>query len=196
MDDSVLAAIAKWPNVPAVFGWLSLTARGEWRLRNEAISNPAINAFIGRNYTSDEGGRWFFQNGPQRVFVDLEVAPWVWRVGESEALREVRAHNGTAARLLQGAWLDDQGRLFLRTDVGFGLVDSPDTSRVLDALHAGGRHEVTAEEFDAWLAGHGPRVRVCGERMGLRGDVELERLRADEAPHRFGYVCMPRMTSG
>ena len=192
MDDSVLAAIANWHNVPAVYGWLSLTARGEWRLRGEAIGNPAINEFIGRNYASDEGGRWFFQNGPQRVFVDLEVAPWVWRVSTSDAPREVRAHDGTAARLLQGAWLDDQGRVFLRTDVGFGLVDSPDTSRVLDALRTGSRHAVTAEDFDAWLAGHGPRVRVCGGLMGVRGDVELERLRADEAPQRFGYVCAPR----
>src|SRR5690606_15898587 len=35
MDPEVLAAIAKWPNVPAVYGWLGLTARGEWRLRGE-----------------------------------------------------------------------------------------------------------------------------------------------------------------
>ena len=192
MDDSVIAAIAKWPNVPAVYGWLALTARGEWRLRGAAITNPAITAFIGRNYTSDDGGRWFFQNGPQRVFVDLEVAPWVWRVGTSEAPREVRAHNGSAARRLHGAWLDDQGRLFLRTDIGFGLVDSSDTRRVVETLRSGGRHLLNAEDFDAWLSGHGPSVRVCGELMGLQGDVELERLRADEAPHRFGYVCVPR----
>ncbi|MGB3277244.1 MAG: DUF2946 family protein, partial [Castellaniella sp.] len=30
MDDQVLAAMARWPNVPAVHGWLSLTARGQW----------------------------------------------------------------------------------------------------------------------------------------------------------------------
>ena len=192
MDDSVVAAIAKWPNVPAVYGWLSLTARGQWRLRSEAISNPAITEFIGRNYASDEGGRWFFQNGPQRVFVDLEVAPWIWRVGTSETAREVRAHIGTAARRLHGAWLDDQGRLFLRTDVGFGLVDSSDTSRVVEALRTGSQHAVTTEDLDAWLAGQGPRVRLCGELIGLWGDVEVERLRADEAPHRFGFVCVPR----
>ena len=33
--------------------------------------------FIARNYEADEHGRWFFQNGPQRVFVDLELAPLV-----------------------------------------------------------------------------------------------------------------------
>jgi hypothetical protein len=32
MDDSALAAIAKWANMPAMFGWLALTARGAWRI--------------------------------------------------------------------------------------------------------------------------------------------------------------------
>ena len=32
MDQSVLDAVKRWPNVPAVYGWLSLTARGEWKL--------------------------------------------------------------------------------------------------------------------------------------------------------------------
>ncbi len=109
MDSSVIAAIAKWPNVPAVFGWLALTARGEWRLRGEPIANAAICAFIGRNYASDERGRWFFQNGPQRVYVALEVTPWIWRIGSDAARAEVRAHTGAAATRLSGAWLDDAG---------------------------------------------------------------------------------------
>jgi hypothetical protein len=59
MDPLVLAALAKWPDVPAVTGWLSLTARGDWRLRGEPIGNDAIRAFIGRNYASDAQGRWY-----------------------------------------------------------------------------------------------------------------------------------------
>jgi len=122
MDDSVIAAIAKWPHVPAVFGWLILTARGEWRLRGESIANQAICDFIGRNYTHDEQGRWFFQNGPQRVFVDLEVTPWIWRVG-AEPGAALRSHTHRPAERLHGAWLDESGRLFLQTDIGFGLLD-------------------------------------------------------------------------
>jgi len=75
MDADVLAAIAKWPNVPAVYGWLLLTKRGEWRIRGEPIVNAAIGDFIGRNYAADDRGRWFLQNGPQRVYVDLELSP-------------------------------------------------------------------------------------------------------------------------
>jgi hypothetical protein len=63
----------KWPKVPAVYGWLSLTARGEWKVKGEPIDNESICDFIGRNYTNDGSGNWFFQNGPQRVYVSLEA---------------------------------------------------------------------------------------------------------------------------
>ena len=46
MDADVLAAIAKWPNVPAVFGWLGLTARGEWRLKGQSIENAAMMLYM------------------------------------------------------------------------------------------------------------------------------------------------------
>src|ERR1700693_3246190 len=71
MDEVVLRAIQKWPNVPSVYGWLSLDRRGNWSIKGEHIANPAIASFIGRNYARDEKGRWYFQNGPQRVFVTL-----------------------------------------------------------------------------------------------------------------------------
>jgi hypothetical protein len=37
--------------------------------------------FIQRNYDHDADGCWYFQNGPQRVYVELEAAPWVLRIG-------------------------------------------------------------------------------------------------------------------
>ena len=190
MDASVIAAIAKWPNVPAVYGWLALTQRGEWRLRGEAIQNTAIRDFIGRNYASDERGRWYFQNGPQRVFVELEVAPWVWRVDSGG--HGLLTHTGAAARQLLGAWLDDQGRVFLRTDLGFGLVDSADTARVGEAFRTADQRAPDDSELESWLNATRPQIRVHGARLGLSGDCELEPLRAAEVPERFGYVRRPK----
>src|SRR4051812_7434345 len=94
MDDLVRQALAKWPNVPVVRGWLGLDARGEWFLRDERVQAagpfPAVKGspiapgplrdFIGRNYACDADGGWYFQNGPQRVYVELDAAPWVWRL--------------------------------------------------------------------------------------------------------------------
>jgi hypothetical protein len=90
MDDQVLRSLMKWPNVPDCFGWLALDRRGQWRMRDEftqknklpgqVIKHAALNEFIARNYARDGVGRYFFQNGPQRVFISLDATPWIVRI--------------------------------------------------------------------------------------------------------------------
>jgi len=90
MDEQVLRSLIKWPNVPHCFGWLALDRRGQWRMRDEltqqnnlpgqVIQHAALNEFIARNYACDELGRYFFQNGPQRVFITLDITPWIVRM--------------------------------------------------------------------------------------------------------------------
>src|SRR6185503_14166887 len=77
VDEAVARSLAKWPNVPAVYGWLELDRRGNWLIKGSRIGNAALRDFIGRNYECDEHGRWFFQNGPQRVYVRLAYTPFV-----------------------------------------------------------------------------------------------------------------------
>ena len=90
-------------------------------------------AFIQRNYLADEAGQWFFQNGPQRVFVELEATPWVWRVAADGS---VSAHDGRPAEVRE-VFTDELGRVFMRTDRGFGLVHTQDVALVADAVEAG-----------------------------------------------------------
>lgn len=153
MDDLVKAALAKWPNVPHCRGWLGLDARGDWYMRDDRvqaagpfpvsrgsrIEHAKLKAFIERNYEPDNLGQWFFQNGPQRVYVELEVTPWVWRVqfdAQCEAGLSVCSHTGRSARC-RAVWLDEAGRVFLDTDIGFGLVHTQDVAAVAEALEAG-----------------------------------------------------------
>ncbi|MBI5256676.1 MAG: DUF2946 family protein [Burkholderiales bacterium] len=150
MDDIVLAALKKWPNVPHCHGWLALDARGDWYLRDEAaqhagpfprikgsrIEHTKLRDFIARNYAADAAGCWYFQNGPQRVYVQLEVAPWVWRVHWHDGQARVSSHTGQPATV-QHSWLDEQGRLFLATTLGFGLVHSADMGDAVQAIEAG-----------------------------------------------------------
>jgi len=147
MDDIVRQAIAKWPNVPHCYGWLGLDARGNWYMRDDRtqaagafprsrgslLKHEKLIEFIQRNYDRDAQGQWFFQNGPQRVYVELEVAPWVWRLGPGAG---VTAHTGMPAQPRRCV-LDEQGRLYLETDLGFGLVHTQDVEQAADAIEQG-----------------------------------------------------------
>jgi hypothetical protein len=147
MDDIVRQAIAKWPNVPHCFGWLGLDARGNWYMRDDRVQaggpfpqskgsllkHDKLIEFIQRNYESDEQGQWFFQNGPQRVYVELEATPWVWRLGFGHS---VTTHTGRPAQPRRTI-VDDEGRLYLETDLGFGLVHTLDVEQAADAIEQG-----------------------------------------------------------
>ena len=135
MDEIVLRGMAKWPNVPSVYGWLSLDRRGNWLLKGDRIANPGVTAFIGRNYGRDERGCWFFQNGPQRVFVALDYSPYVYRVvSPDKAPLAIESHTGKPVSAVTGAWLDEKGALLLETDLGAGVVHDRDLERLLPAF--------------------------------------------------------------
>ena len=147
MDDIVKAALAKWPNVPHCYGWLGLDARGNWYMRDDKTQalGPFVQAkgsllrheklidFIQRNYEADAEGRWFFQNGPQRVYVELEATPYIWRIADDFA---VTSHSGLAAQV-RSCLVDETGRVYLDTDTGFGLVHTLDVGQLANAVEQG-----------------------------------------------------------
>jgi hypothetical protein len=165
VDEIVKAALAKWPNVPACYGWLGLDERGQWFMRDDRVQaqgpfageastaasrgaplkHEKLIDFIARNYEADAQGCWFFQNGPQRVYVELQATPWIWRVEPDFSLL---AHTGRPARA-QRSWIDEAGRLYLETDLGFGLVHTQDMVRASEAVEHGlwVPHEVLSREM-------------------------------------------------
>lgn len=186
MDEIVLAAMVKWPRVPACHGWLGLSARGQWFMRDDAaqaagtfaqgfaggsegqplmgmtaargseLRHEALIAFIGRNYQSDDQGRWFFQNGPQRVYVELQATPLVWRLSPDGSLTD---HTGQPARVSQVV-SDERGWLYFQCERGLGLVHTLDTAIAAD-----------------WIHREGWPVQEC---------------QAAQLPQRFGYVMSPQ----
>lgn len=134
MDAEVIAAMARWPNVPNVYDWLSLDRRGQWRLKGKVITHPGTRAFINRNYQCDARGAWFFQNGPQRVFIALEYAPWVLHLTGNGSLE---THTGLAVTQPSAAFFDEEGNLSLATEHGWGLICDRDlaplSARLCDA---------------------------------------------------------------
>lgn len=153
MDEIVKAALKKWPNVPHNYDWLALDARGDWYLRDAQVQQAGpfpqvkgsrivhdkLKDFIQRNYDADERGAWFFQNGPQRVYVALEAAPWVLGIQAKEGGGfRIETHTGEEVTRVEHTLLDEQGRLFLATDVGLGVVRSMDMVVAVDAMEAQG----------------------------------------------------------
>ncbi|MFN3494402.1 MAG: DUF2946 family protein [Hydrogenophaga sp.] len=173
MDDIVKAAMAKWPNVPNCFGWLGLDARGNWYMRDDRVQaagtfptskgsllqHEKLIDFIQRNYEADEAGQWYFQNGPQRVYVDLESTPWIWRLQPDG---RVLSHTGTPVQV-QDSLLDESGKLYLVTDLGLGLVHSADMALAAEQVEDG-----------AWT----PRDVLAVELPGRGGFV-----RSPQPPH-------------
>ncbi|CAN7236577.1 MULTISPECIES: DUF2946 family protein [unclassified Acidovorax] len=161
MDDIVKQALAKWPNVPDCYGWLGLDARGRWYMRDDRtqavgpfpqakgslLQHEKLIDFIHRNYEADEAGQWFFQNGPQRVYVELEATPLVWRLAADGS---VTSHTGKPTTVEQ-CLLDAQGRVYLATPLGLGLVHTLDVGLAADAVEQGRWTpvEVQAEELPA-----------------------------------------------
>lgn len=196
MDELVLRGMAKWPNVPAVFGWLSLNRRGHWLLKGERVANPGIAAFFGRNYSRDDQGRWFFQNGPQRVYVALDYTPHVYRLtslpGEPLALA---SHSGAAATAIRAAYVDDAGQLLLDTDLGIGLLHDTDLEALLPRFNgtAGQTGETAlAATLDTLQAGNPVALELD---LGTTC-VPVKPIRISEVPTRFGFVARPMQPAG
>lgn len=186
MDEWVKRALSKWPDVPALYGWLKLNRRGHWLIQGEKISNPKIISVINRNYDVDDRGCWFFQNGPQRGYMELEYAPYLIRAGVDGNLT---THNELAIERIEQVCLDEDGSIALQTDRGPGVLDDHDLGWVLSRLTRNG--EPVSEE--ALLAA----LEVpSGQPSGLEMDTPsgaTEVIRCDFAriPERLGFVRVP-----
>ena len=146
MDDLVKQAMQKWPNVPDCYGWLGLDQRGDWYMRDDQtqalggfaqakgskLQHAKLIEFIQRNYVADDQGQWYFQNGPQRVFVELAAAPFVWRIHDDWSVWSADAKR----QQIQHCAVDELGQVYLLSTQGLGLVHTQDVGLAADALSA------------------------------------------------------------
>ena len=144
MDDLVRQAMKKWPDVPHCYGWLGLDQRGDWYMRDDWVQaqgdfshakgsrllHSKLIEFIQRNYLVDEHGQWYFQNGPQRVFVELLAAPFVWRIHDDFTVWSAADEQQQVLHCP----VDELGRVYLLTVRGLGLVHTQDVWLAAEAL--------------------------------------------------------------
>jgi hypothetical protein len=192
VDEIVIRSMLKWPSVPSVYGWLALDRRGNWLIKTaggrfEAIANSAVTEFIGRNYGEDAEGRWYFQNGPQRVFVLLHYTPWVIRLDAGGS--GLVTHTNVALTGFRAGWLDDSGALLLESNLGVGVVSDRDLPALIELAT-----DVAGAPADALLEavsrGEAAECRLLGGRLSLAP------IRAADVPVRFGFVARPAPKPG
>ncbi|CAH2897503.1 MAG: hypothetical protein PPHEMADM_2601 [uncultured Paraburkholderia sp.] len=192
MDDIVKQALAKWPNVPSCTGWLMLDRRGQWRMRDEAaqasgspgvpIRHEALLGFINRNYECDERGQWFFQNGPQRVYVELGYTPWVVRLSvQADGALALRDQAGSPFEP-SAVYADDEGGILFA-----GAYDPLHTSAPprIAVLHD---HDLDVFADHTTLADN----PFSGNFHWNGGaSLPLQPIRREEVASRFGFVQSP-----
>lgn len=201
MDQSVLDSLKKWPNVPNCFGWLALDRRGEWRMRNEfaqanqlpgdVIRHVALRQFIERHYAADSLGRYFFQNGPQRVFVTLDSTPWVVRLIPKENgdwnFQTTSGHTIEPLTCL----LDENGHILIEAD--FSIIQEStneftnSTIRSVALLHD---HDL---EIFSELANITHNACSIGGVLPWEGrEVEIEQVLSSDLASRYNYRNTPQ----
>ena len=206
MDDQVLRSLIKWPNVPHCFGWLALDRRGQWRMRDEfsqanqlagsVIQHVALNEFISRNYAHDSLGRYFFQNGPQRVFVTLDATPWIVRMipnkdGSSKSFHLV-TQCGTPMQA-QGALSDEKGNIYITGLFPQSNSDNSDASifTQTESLTVALLHDHDLDLFSDQSKVQEDACSFKGSWQWNGEDLPIEPIHSTELSQRFHFIKVP-----
>ena len=180
-----------WSPGQPLAGWLRLTGRGAWLIRDAAVEHPSLRAHLNRHYARDAKGRYFVQNGAQVVFVRLDYAPYVLHVAADGTLV---AHTGEPAGAVLAACLDETGVLTLLTALGAGRVDEASLEYFADRVcHADGR--AADETALADLMAGGPDAPALFLDLP-EGRLPLEHCPSAALPARFDFVRDPGQQYG
>jgi hypothetical protein len=188
MNTPDLSGMIRWPNVPACYGWLSLDRRGQWRMRGDPVTHAGLASFLNRQYGHDEHGNYFVQNGPQRVYVELDYTPWVFRLTSENTLQ---THTGAPVETIQAAAFDEEGNLLLEFSEGIALLCDRDLPALLGCLRQANGELADDNTLLDLLALKPDSPSALTLRWNATHLPVQKLLRAEIAP-RYGFVASPK----
>jgi hypothetical protein len=204
MDDQVIASLKKWPNIPECYGWLSLDRRGEWRMLNEyaqvnhlpgdVIHHTGLKDFIVRNYAKDELGQFFFQNGPQRVYISLAYTPWIVRLTpDSEKQWLIRTTFGHQVDPLR-CFLDEHGQILIEAMYTAMQLNknSPSGYDSIQVLSLGLLHDHDLEIFSNFSHVSSDACSFHGEMHWQSKKIPIEPILTKDLSKQYHFIKNPQ----
>lgn len=203
MDEQVLRSLIKWPNVPDCYGWLALDRRGQWRMRDEfaqqnglpgkVIEHSALKEFISRNYACDNTGRYFFQNGPQRVFITLTSTPWVASIIPGKNAPKIITQCQTEIDP-SSALSDEHGNIYIAGLITQSICKDLRTQQfeTANCLSIALLHDHDLDQFSE-LAKLREEACSFGGSWNWQGkQLALDPIHSEELSKRFGFIKNPQ----
>jgi Protein of unknown function (DUF2946) len=201
MDQATIQAIGKWPQVPDCFGWLSFDKRGEWRIQNEfaqknnlpgeVIKHIGFKEYIQSHLARDEKGFHFFQNGPQRVFINFAYTPWIIRFYPLENGRwELKNTFGETVKP-SGCYIDELNQISFAADFEIELLQSNGHFIRTKVPSLGLLHDHDLEIFSSFAKIFQSSCGSIGEFL-WHEKIDIEPIHSKDISKTFNFVQTPK----
>ena len=162
------------------------------QLAGSVIQHAALNDFISRNYAHDSLGRYFFQNGPQRVFITLDATPYITRIIPCESGLQLLTQCGTEIKP-QGALSDEKGNIYIT-----GLLEQSLSDQIDGAVFTKTESLSVALLHDHDLDLFSDQSKVIEDACSFRGSwqwqgnqLPIEPIHSTELANRFNFIKTP-----
>lgn len=162
-------------------------------LPGRVIDHVALNEYISRNYASDNGGRYFFQNGPQRVFITLVATPWVARMIPGDQHLQLLTQCQSAITPT-AALSDEQGNIYIVGAIEQTVFDSDDQQhfslKVIPSVAL--LHDHDLDQFSELAKLREEACSFGGSWLWQGKQLPLDPIHSDELSQRFGFIKNPK----
>jgi hypothetical protein len=162
------------------------------QLPGNVIQHTALNEFIARNYAHDSLGRYFFQNGPQRVFVTLDATPSIARMIPSESGQHLLTQCGAEMKP-HSALSDEKGNIYIT-----GLILQSHSDQIDGMAFTKTESLSVALLHDHDLDLFSEQSKVQEDACSFRGswqwggkDLPIEPIHSTELSQRFHFIKAP-----
>ncbi len=149
----------------------------------DIIRHESLLAFIYRNYDCDPRGAWYFQNGPQRVYVELESTPFIARTDPELGFV---LHDRTPVRDIDFVFMTDTGQLIIQSRQKIAMLDPNDLAHCLTTLYMDD-HAIADDELLKWLSTPNQSLQM---KLGQQF-IRVEWVDSNQLENRFSFIAHP-----